>query len=216
MVLELAGKIEIVLAFCLSPSVEGCTQDILEGQAAVEACCDIADPELDWILWIASGSATHFSLEADCEANVGVLARRIADVGVEETVALSDRSWSPLDHRSSPVTSTGESKAPFFAYWIGSQFWVQAHQCENRACKTLQSLIVLRPAQSVWLTRLLRCGLEPQEHLFLDAWRNGDDISPLFVDSLDGEDLPHGKEGDDVLQELRGCENIMAYRAWFY
>ena len=43
-----------------------------------------------------------------------------------------------------------------------------------------------------WIEGLFRSGLEAQEHLFLDSWGGGDDVSPLFGDALDGEDLLHG------------------------
>jgi hypothetical protein len=92
MVLELAGEAGIILAFCLAPSVESCAQNVSEGQAAVGAHCDIAHPELDWMLWIGVCVATRFFLEADCEGDFGALAWRIGDVGVEETVALFDES----------------------------------------------------------------------------------------------------------------------------
>jgi hypothetical protein len=75
--------------------------------------------------------------EADCEADFGVLARRIGDVDVEETVALFDGDWSPLDRYSSPMAGAGQPIASVFAYWVVSQFWVQAHQCESRGCKAL-------------------------------------------------------------------------------
>jgi len=120
MVFKLAGKIEIILAFCLSPSVEACAQDILEGQSAVGACCDIARPKLDWALCIGVESVACFLLEADCKVEFGILARRIGDVGVEETVALFDWSWSPLDHDSSPMARAGQSVALRSAYWIVS------------------------------------------------------------------------------------------------
>jgi hypothetical protein len=76
-------------------------------------------------------------LEADCEADFGVLAWWIGDVGVEETVALFDGSWSPLDHYSSPVTGAGQSIASVFAYWIVLQFRVQTHKRDISARKIL-------------------------------------------------------------------------------
>lgn len=49
----------------------------------------------------------------------------------------------------------------------------------------------IQPFHLAWIACLSGSGFEAQEHLSLDAWRSSDDVSPLFGNALDVEDLSH-------------------------